>query len=180
MNNSFSSGPLGGIDQQISETSAALKALEGPATESAEAIDQAFAKAGQSLSRSLGRAASDGKISLKELASALLNAVNSAAGASVSGGLGSVLSQVFSAVQGGFSGARADGGFVGAGGSYLVGERGPEIFRPNVSGQVEAKAAQSPNINVTVMMSGGPQALVRSEAQLATSLQRAARLGLRG
>ena len=34
------------------------------------------------------------------------------------------------------SGAFADGGFARAGGRYLVGERGPEIFAPNVSGTV--------------------------------------------
>ncbi len=175
MSDPFSSG-IGG---QIGEASAAIKALEGAAGETAEAIDQAFSKAGESLSRSLARAASDGKISLKELASAVLAAVNSAAGvSSSSGGLSEVLSQVFSAASSSFSGARADGGFVGAGGSYLIGERGPEMFRPAVSGNIEA-GGSSPNVNVTVMVSGGAQALVRSEAQVATALQRAARMGLR-
>lgn len=161
------------------EAGGSLKALEATAAETAEAIDQAFSKAGESMSRSLARAASDGKISLKELASAVLSAVNSAAGVSSSSrGLGDVLSQVFSAATSSFSGARADGGFVGAGGSYLVGERGPEVFRPAVSGTVEAGGA-SPNVNVTVMVAGGAQALMRSEAQVATALQRAARMGVR-
>ena len=170
------SDPFGG---QAGEAAANLKALEVSAVESAGAIDQAFSKAGESLSRSLARAASDGKISLKELASAVLAAVNSAAGvSSSSGGLSEVLSQVFSAATSSFSGARADGGFVGAGGRDLVGERGPEVFRPAVSGMVEP-GGSSPNVNVTVMVSGGTQALVRSEAQVATALQRAARMGLR-
>jgi phage-related minor tail protein len=167
------SDPFG---NQAGEAGASLKSLEVSASETAGAIDQAFSKAGESLSRSLARAASDGKISLKELASAVLAAVNSAAGvSSSSGGLGNVLAQVFSSS---FSGARADGGFVGAGGSYLVGERGPEVFRPAVSGTVEAGSA-SPSVNVTVMVSGGVQGLVRSEAQVATALQRAARMGVR-
>jgi len=165
----------GGWVAQAAEGAEAIKALEASASETAEAIDQAFSKAGESLSRSLARAAADGRISLKELASAVLAAVNSAAGVSSSaGGLGEVLSRVLSAS---FSGARADGGFVGAGGSYLVGERGPEVFRPAVSGTVEAGGA--PNVNVTVMVSGGAQALARSEAQVATALQRAARMGMR-
>ncbi|MCR6658565.1 MAG: phage tail tape measure protein [Asticcacaulis sp.] len=170
------SDPFGG---QVGEAGASLKALEASAAETADAIDQAFSMAGESLSRSLARAASDGKISLKELASAVLAAVNSAAGvSSSSGGLASVLSEVFSAVSSSFSGARADGGFVGAGGSYVVGERGPEVFRPAVSGSIEA-GGSSPNVNVTVMVSGGAQGLVRSEAQVATALQRAARMGVR-
>ncbi|MGN6363333.1 phage tail tape measure protein [Asticcacaulis taihuensis] len=168
------SDPFG---SQADEAGASLKALEASAAETADAIDQAFSKAGESLSRSLARAASDGKISLKELASAVLAAVNLAAGtSSSSGGLASVLSQVFSATNSSFSGARTDGGFVGTGGSYLVGERGPEVFRPAVSGTVDT-GGSSPNVNVTVMVSGGAQGLVRSEAQVATALQRAARMG---
>jgi phage-related minor tail protein len=170
------SDPFGG---QVDEAGASLRGLEASAAETADAIDQAFSKAGESLSRSLARAASDGKISLKELAAAVLAAVNSATGvSSSSGGLASVLSEVFSVVGSSFSGARADGGFVGAGGGYLVGERGPEVFRPAVSGTVETGGA-SPNVNVTVMVSGGAQGLVRSEAQVATALQRAARMGMR-
>ncbi|WP_303830050.1 phage tail tape measure protein [Asticcacaulis taihuensis] len=170
------SDPFG---SQAGEAGASLKALEASAVETADAIDQAFSKAGESLSRSLARAASDGKISLKELASAVLAAVNSAAGvSSSSSGLASVLSQVFSVASSSFSGARADGGFVGTGGSYLVGERGPEVFTPAVSGTVDS-GGSSPNVNVTVMVSGGAQGLVRSEAQVATALQRAARMGVR-
>ncbi len=169
---------LGGIDQQIAATSVALKALEAPATESAEAIDQAFAKAGASLARSLSKAASDGKISLSALASALISAVDAASGSSSGGqnsGLGSVLSSLLS---GAFSGARADGGAVSAGGAYLVGERGPEVFRPSGSGVIEANAAAS-TVNVTLNVASPAQGLVRSEAQLATAIARAARLGVR-
>ena len=167
--------PIGG---QIDETAAAIRALEAPAVETAAAIDQAFSKAGESMARSLARAASDGKTSLRELASALLSAVNAASGtSSSSGGLGSVLAQIFSSASSSFSGARAEGGFVGAGGCYLVGERGPEVFRPAVSGDVAAVGGQT--VNVTLMVTGGVQSLVRSEAQVATALQRAARMGLR-
>lgn len=166
---------LGDLDTQIAATSVALKALEAPATESADAIDQAFAKAGASLAQSLSKAASDGKISLGELASALISAVDAAGGGSSSGGLGTVLSSLLSSA---FSGARADGGAVSGGGAYLVGERGPEVFRPSGSGVIEASGA-SPTVNVTLNMASSAQGLVRSEAQLATAIHRAARLGVR-
>ena len=39
---------------------------------------------------------------------------------------------------GGVSGARAMGGSVEAGKTYLVGERGPELFTPSFSGNVTA------------------------------------------
>lgn len=177
MSDSFSSSNLSG---QMSDASASLKTLEASASETADAIDQAFSKAGNSLSQSLAQAASDGKISLKELASAVLSAVNSASGtSSSSSSLGEALSQVLSSVVSSFSGARADGGFVSAGGSYVVGERGPEVFTPSVSGTVDSRS-QASNVNVTVMVPGGTQSLVRSEAQVATALQRAARMGVRG
>ncbi len=170
--NSPFGGPLGGLDAQMAETGAALKALEAPASEAADAIDAAFSKAGDSLARSLAKAASDGKISLKELASAVLGAVNQAAGVP-SGGLAGVLAQV---LGGSFAGARADGGPVLPGGAYLVGERGPEVFRPQTPGEIGG-AAQTVNIHLNV--SGGADGLVRSEAQLASALNRAARMGLR-
>ncbi|MFT3997278.1 MAG: phage tail tape measure protein [Asticcacaulis sp.] len=167
---------LGGVSQQVEDAALALRALKAPAEEAAAAIDAAFLKAGESLSRSLGRAAKDGEISLGELAAALIAAVNAAAGTSGGGSLAAVLGGVLSGAAG-FAGARADGGPVSSGGAYLVGERGPEWFRPATSGQIETAA--SPVINVNLSVQGGQDSLVRSEAQLATALQRAARLALR-
>jgi hypothetical protein len=62
------------------------------------------------------------------------------------------------------------------GGAYLVGERGPEVFRPQTPGEIGG-VAQTVNIHLNV--SGGADGLVRSEAQLASALNRAARMGLR-
>lgn len=45
---------------------------------------------------------------------------------------GGILSSLF----GGIAGARANGGPVSGGSSYLVGERGPELFTPSVSGAI--------------------------------------------
>jgi hypothetical protein len=50
-------------------------------------------------------------------------------GGSVTGVLGSVLGSIF-------GGARAGGGPVSAGKAYLVGERGPELFTPGMSGGI--------------------------------------------
>lgn len=45
------------------------------------------------------------------------------------------------------SGSRASGGPVRAGGSYLVGERGPELFTPNKSGSISNKSGGTTVIN---------------------------------
>ena len=95
-----------------------------------------------------------------------------------SGGGGSGLAAALTqAVTGAFRGARADGGPVTPGGSYLVGERGPEVFRPTGAGEIGAPGGGA-TINVRVER-GAEGGLLRSEAQLAQMLARAVSLGLR-
>lgn len=168
----FDDGGLNAIPREAGEAAAALEALREPARRAADSIDEAFARAGASLSRSLAQAAADGKVSLAELAQAVLAAVNAAAGQS-GGGLGEVVSAV---LKGGFAGARAAGGPVLPGGAYLVGERGPEVFRPAGAGSVEPAGGGGMTINVMVQ-GGRADGLVRSEAQIAQALARAVGLG---
>lgn len=163
---SFEQDGLSAVPARAAEAAASLEALKAPAERAARSIDEAFARAGTSLARSLARAASDGQVSLAELARAVLGA----AGAALKGGgLGEALTKTF-------SGARADGGPVLPGGSYLVGERGPEVFRPAGAGSIEP--AGGGGISVTVNVQGGEVGgLVRSDAQLAQALARAVSLG---
>lgn len=53
--------------------------------------------------------------------------------ASGAGGIGAGIKSFFSSI---FGGARANGGPVAPGRAYLVGERGPELFMPSLSGQI--------------------------------------------
>ncbi|MBA3051284.1 phage tail tape measure protein [Brevundimonas sp.] len=164
---------LDGVPRKAAEAAAALEALREPAERVASSIEDAFGKAGEGLARSLARAAADGEISLAELARAVLAAVNAAA-CSGGGGLGEAIA---AAVQSAFSGARAEGGTVLGGGAYLVGERGPEVFRPMGAGVVEPAGVGG--VTVHVQVDGGAPALLRSEAQIAQMLARAAALGAR-
>ncbi len=160
---------LSAIPARTAEAAAALESLKAPAEKAASAIDQAFARAGSSLVQSLARAAADGEVSLAELARAVIGA----AGAALKGG------GLAEAVSGVFSGARADGGPVTSGGAYLVGERGPEVFRPASAGSIEPLGGGG--VSVTVNVSGSDAAgLARSDAQLAQALARAVSLGARG
>jgi len=63
------------------------------------------------------------------------------------------------------------------GAAYLVGERGPEVFRPATGGEVGPVSAGGVTVNVAV--DGGAPALLRSEAQIAQMLARAVSLGAR-
>ena len=170
----FDTSGLAAIPRQSAESAAALEALREPARRAADSIDEAFARAGASLSRSLARAAADGKVSLAELAEAVLAAANAASGQGC-GGLADVVSAV---LKGGFGGARAAGGPVLPGQAYLVGERGPEVFRPAGAGSIEPSGNGGMTVNVTVQ-GGGAEGLVRSEAQIAQALARAVGLGAR-
>lgn len=164
----LSKNDLASVPARAAEAAAALDALKAPAERAARSIDEAFAKAGASLVRSLARAASDGQVSLAELARAVLGA----AGAALKGG------GLSEAIAKSFSGARADGGPVLPGGAYLVGERGPEVFRPAGAGSIEPVG--SGGVSVTVNVQGGEAAgLVRSDAQIAQALARAVSLGAR-
>jgi len=61
-----------------------------------------------------------------------------------------------------FRGARANGGPVMGGGTYLVGERGPELFTPGSSGSITPNGAMGGN-TITVNVNGGdPNSIVRA------------------
>ncbi|NJC41523.1 phage-related minor tail protein [Brevundimonas alba] len=164
---------IASMARRTAEAAAALDGLKEPAERAAASIENAFDRAGSGLARSLARAAADGELSLTELVRAVLAAVNAAAGGR-GGGLSGAIAQAVGSI---FSGSRADGGPVAAGGAYLVGERGPELFRPAGAGAIEP--ASGSNITVNVQVEGGPEALLRSEAQIAQALARAVSLGAR-
>ncbi len=174
MTDEFRPETLDGVSARAAEAAAALEALREPAERAAASIEEAFGRAGASLTRSLARAAADGEVSLGELARAVIAAVG--AGVGGSGGLGAAVAQAVAGAAG-FGGARADGGPVLGGGAYLVGERGPEVFRPDAAGVIEPRGGGGVTVNVTV--DGGAPALLRSEAQIAQALARAAALGAR-
>ena len=175
MTDSFRPDGIDAVPVKAAEAAAALEALREPAERAAASIEEAFGRAGESLTRSLTRAAADGEVTLAELARAVLNAVNAAAGLGRGGGL----SDAISAVMNSFGGARAEGGPVLGGGAYLVGERGPEVFRPAGAGSIEPMSGSGAGVTVNVRVDGGAQGLLRSEAQIALMLARATALGAR-
>jgi hypothetical protein len=84
----------------------------------------------------------------------ILGAVSGAAGGPGSSGVGGGLS--------GVAGARAAGGPVAAGMAYLVGERGPEIFRPNSSGAISPNGAGGITITNNIDARGATTDLVKA------------------
>lgn len=66
----------------------------------------------------------------------------------------------------GISGTRANGGPVAGGSTYLVGERGPELFTPGTSGTITPNSALGGGGGITVNVNGGdPNSIVRALQQ---------------
>lgn len=178
-------GP-GALASQAADAGAAFSALRDSAESAAQGIDHAFTKAGESLAATLTKAAATGKLSFADLAKSALQVVEGllsagSGGAAASGGGGaSDLAGLAASVLGDlFGGARAEGGPAYPGAAYLVGEQGPELFRPDTAGQVQPLGAGPLTINVQVQGQGGAPDLVRSDTQIAQALARAVRLGIR-
>jgi phage-related minor tail protein len=168
-NNSF--------EPSLQDATNALDAFaQGPARDSAEAIGDAFSKAGRRISSALGEAAATGTISVKGLAASIVRdlsglAIERFVTAPINNVLGSLLSSIPS------SGARANGGPVTAGGAYLVGERGPELFVPNASGSIGAPSGMPVTININMASGSSLNDVKRSSAQVSAALARAVQRG---
>lgn len=80
---------------------------------------------------------------VKALASALANSVVGKFVGNIASGLGSV-----------FGGGRANGGSVSAGTSYLVGERGAELFTPQSNGSIIPNGSMGGNVTYNINVSG--------------------------
>ncbi|WP_395645323.1 phage tail tape measure C-terminal domain-containing protein [Terricaulis sp.] len=155
---------------ELGEASAALRAFaQGPARQAADEVGQAFDGAGERIARALGQAALSGEASFKRMAKVILEELAKLA-----------LNQLFnqSASKLPFFGARAAGGPVAAGGAYLVGERGPELFVPRESGVI---AAPGGAVNVHFHLSAGADAnaIARHQGQIAAAVARAVAYGRR-
>lgn len=163
---------LVGFQAELGAASAALQEFaQGPARRAASDVGASFERAGERIARALGRAASDGEGSFKRLAKTVLEEFAKLA-----------LERIFT--QGGsqtsFFGAKAAGGAVNAGGAYLVGERGPEMFVPRQAGAIVAQAGAGA-VSVHFHLSGGADAsaIARHQGQIAAAVARAVAYGRR-
>jgi uncharacterized phage protein gp47/JayE len=74
------------------------------------------------------------------------------------------IAEAISGSIGSFMGARATGGDVMGGGTYLVGENGPEMFTPRTTGTITPNGALGgPTVNQTINVTTGVQQTVRAE-----------------
>jgi phage-related minor tail protein len=166
------------------ETSAAesLKDLTGDTlSSSAETIETTFTKVFSSMEKTIARAATSGKSSIKSMVDAIVSdldriAVKQFVVQPVSNVVSSLVSSLLP-----ISGARASGGPVAADNAYLVGEQGPELFVPGSSGAIASNAtaaSQRPQVTLNVQ-TGDAASFRKSEAQVTAMMLRALKRGQR-
>ncbi len=137
-------------------------------------IEDAFSSAANSIQVELGRAARTGELSLRSL----INTIARDLGRGAIDGLvrRPIQSLLTSFLSAPFGGARANGGFVAPGSSFLVGERGPELFTPNGSGRITSNGAgggaSGMTVNINLPGVRDVDGFRRSQTQIAASLSR--------
>lgn len=154
-----------------------------PFQASAASIESLFGRTFSRISAQISDAAESGKFSFGDMVNSILRDLQRVA---VRQFIQQPLNNILNNVVGNglsFGGARASGGAVSAGRSFLVGENGPELFVPNMSGQIH---------NGSIGQSGAPMVInfnfpqgtdvgsfQRSEGQISAMLARVVSKGQR-
>ncbi|MFT3726322.1 MAG: phage tail tape measure C-terminal domain-containing protein [Terricaulis sp.] len=163
---------LAGFEAQLAGASVAVREFaSGAAKDAADDVGRAFERAGDRITRALGSAASRGESLFARMAKSILEDMAMLA-----------LDRLFPSSSGGsnpFFGARAAGGAVNAGGAYLVGENGPELFVPHQSGEVAAPGGGAVNIHFHLSAGADAGAITRNQGQIAAAIARAVAYGRR-
>ena len=153
--------------------------LEGP-------LAQGASRAGRMIEGALSRAIVTGKFGFDDLKRVALSAMAEIASASLRGlfspqGVGGGVLPNIGGLLAGLLGSpgRATGGPVSAGRSYVVGERGPELFVPSTGGRIETAGRGSRDVRVSIAVQtptpSDPGVLRQSSRQVARAVRSALR-----
>lgn len=174
MNNNFS--------EEIANASQSLNEfVTGPAKDAGDTLAKIFEASGRQISHALSQAARSGEISFKNLAQSIIRDLsNLAFDKYVTKPIDGLIEGIIKSLPmpAPIFGARAAGGQVNAGGAYLVGENGPEMFIPRAGGGIENDWGAS-NINIHINMPVGASLMdvKKSSNQVAAALARAVERG---
>jgi phage-related minor tail protein len=169
-------------DDPLSTAANALSGFaNGPVAGATASIEAAVNRSFNAVSNTIARAALSGRDSISQLTASVLAdfdriAVSQFIVKPISGIVSSLASSLLPV-----AGARAVGGPVAPGGSYLVGEQGPELFTPSGAGSITPNAAlASRGAQVTVNITTPDAAsFQKSRSQVAAMLARAIAQGQR-
>jgi tape measure domain-containing protein len=157
-------------EMQRNEIEALLNTIEAQEKllEVNKKIDDAFATLGDAASNwALGTEGAIKRVRLALLQLATLAAFKYFAGGMPTGAAGSFLTGVL----GGLSGARAEGGPVDAGKSYLVGEKRPEVFVPTTNGYIVPNTAMMNTSTGATHVTMSPNLIIQGSVTGQTELE---------
>lgn len=152
----------------------------GPVAQTTQSIEASVNRSFNAVANTIARTAVSGRNSMAQLTGAILSDFERIA---VSQFLVKPLQTVIGSVIGSIlpvAGARAAGGPVAAGETYLVGEQGPELFTPSGSGTIlpNGALARGPQVVVNITTPDA-QSFQKSRSQVAAMLARAIAQGQR-
>jgi phage-related minor tail protein len=167
------------IDSDFDRAGIAFEALaDGPASRAALAIEAAFERTGSSIEHVLGQAARSGETSFSNMTEAIIrDLARLAAEQFIEKPVNQLMENVISSLP--LFGARAEGGPVTAGGAYLVGERGPELFVPSAAGAIETGGTKPLVVNLNFGPGSDVRSIQQNQTRIATALARAVTQGSR-
>lgn len=171
MNDTKTSFDFAAFQGELGAASAALQDFaQGPARRAADEIGVSFERAGARIARAMGSAATGGENAFKRMAKVVLEELAKLA-----------LERIFTSdgAKTPFFGAKAGGGAVNAGGAYLVGERGPEMFVPRQSGAIAQPGGGAVSVHFHLGAGADATAIARHQGQIAAAIARAVAYGRR-
>lgn len=155
--------------------------VAGPVMGATASIEQAVDRSFSSVARTIARASLSGRGSIAELTrSVLADFDRIAVSQFIIKPVESLVSSFARALVP-VAGARAQGGPVAAGQTYLVGEKGPELFTPSGDGTITPSPTampRPPSVNITINTPDA-QGFLKSKSQVAAMLARAVAQGSR-
>lgn len=168
--NENTSFDLAAFQSELGAASAALQDFaHGPARRAADDIGASFERAGQRIARAMGASARGGETAFRRMTKVILEELAKLA-----------LERVFTASRKtSLFGAKGAGGSVNAGGAYLVGERGPEMFVPRQAGVIAQPASGAVNVHFHLGPGADANAIQRHQGQIAAAIARAVAYGRR-
>jgi phage-related minor tail protein len=148
----------------------------GPVASAADSIGQTMDRTFSAMENAIARFVVSGKASFDAFVSSVVSSLDRLAVkeyvlAPLEGVVGGVVQSILPV-----GGARAEGGPVDAGKSYLVGENGPETFVPSQGGTILPNMRPAITLNVAARDAAS---FLKSETQLAAMLSRALARGQR-
>jgi phage-related minor tail protein len=154
----------------------------GPVAQTTATIETAVNRSFSSVAATIARAASSGRDSIAQLTTAVLAdfgriAARQFIARPIESLVGSVVGSLMPV-----AGARAAGGPVSGGSTYLVGEQGPELFTPSGDGRITPHAALDGGRTASVVVNittPDAQSFQKSRSQVAAMLSRALAQGQR-